>query len=151
MPEFVRNEVQNVLLGESLQFDASIPCTSGYIIHDDGTGVFILRGISQKCYARYHLHFTGNIAIPSDGTASEPIAVAFGINGETRSTSRAIVTPTVVSDYFNVAIDAIVDVPRGTSFTVSVRSASGITVGETGTPAPSIDVQNANLTIDKIV
>lgn len=149
MPEYAKNEVQNVLLGESVQFDAVIPCRSGYIIHEDGTGVFLLRGISNKCSARYVLEFTGNIAIPSDGTASEPIAIAIAVNGEAKQTSRAIVTPTAVESYFNVSATAIVDVPRGAIFSVSVRAVSGVTIGETGTPAPSIDVQNAKLDIDK--
>lgn len=149
MPEFVKNDVQTVLLGESLLFDDSIPCRSGYIIHDNGSGVFVLRGISTRCFARYVVHFSGNIAIPADGTASEPIAVAFAVNGETKATSRAVVTPTAVDDYFNVSANAIVDVPRGAVFTLSVRSVSGVTVGATGTPAPAINVENANLTIDK--
>ncbi len=149
MPEYIKNEVQNVLLGEGVIFNASIPCRSGFIIHEDGTAVFVLRGISSKCYARYQLHFSGNIAIPADGTASEPIAVAFAVNGEAKASSRAVVTPTVVEDYFNVNADAVIDVPRGSTFLVSVRAVSGITVGATGTPAPALDVQNAKLTIVK--
>lgn len=149
MAEYIKNEVQNVLLGEGVILDASIPCRSGYVIHEDGTAVFVLRGISNKCFAQYQLHFSGNIAIPADGTASEPIAVAFAVNGEAKASSRAIVTPTVVEDYFNVNADTTIDVPRGSTYLVSVRAVSGITAGDTGTPAPAVDVQNAKLTITK--
>lgn len=151
MPTYTKNEVQNVLLGEAVLLDNSNPCKSGYIYHENGTGVFLFRGISQKCYAEYTLHFTANIAIPADGTAAEPIALAFAINGESVQTSRAIVTPTVVDDYFNVSFDTVIDIPRGTTFTVSVRAVSGITVGATGDPAPSLNVQNARLSITKTV
>lgn len=151
MPEYSYNPVQNVLLGEAVLLDNTNPCKSGFIFHEDGTGVFLFRGVSQKCYAQYSLHFTGNIAIPADGTAAEPIALAFAINGETKQTSRAIVTPTVVDDYFHVSFDTVINIPRGTSFTVSVRAVSGVTVGATGDPAPSLNVQNAKLTITKEV
>lgn len=151
MPTYTKNEVQNVLLGEAVLLDNTNPCKSGYIYHENGTGVFLFRGVSQKCYAEYSLHFTGNIAIPADGTAAEPIALAFAINGESVQTSRAIVTPTVVDDYFQVSFDTVIDVPRGTTFTVSVRAVSGITVGATGDPAPSLNVQNARLSISKTV
>ena len=149
MPTYTKNEVQNVLLGEAVLLDNTNPCTKGYIFHDNGTGVFLVRGISQKCYAEYTLHFTANLAIPADGTAAEPIA--FAINGESVQTSRAIVTPTVVDDYFNVSFDTVIDVPRGTTFTVSVRAVSGITVGAIGDPAPAVNVQNARLSISKTV
>lgn len=151
MPEYSYNPVQNVLLGEAVLLDNTNPCTKGYIFHDNGSGVFLIRGISQKCYAEYQLHFTANIAIPTTGTAAEPIAVAFAVNGESRATSRAIVTPTVVDDYFAVSIDTVIDVPRGTAFTVAVRAVSGVTVGAEGDPAPAINVQNAKLSISKTV
>lgn len=149
MPEYAYNQRQNVLLGENVIFDAVIPCTSGYIIHENGTGTFLFRGISAKCSAKYQLHFTGNIAIPTDGTAGEPVALAISVNGEPKMSTRAIITPTVVDNFFQISADTVVDVPRGALFTVAVKAVSGITIGETGTPAPSVDVQNAKLTISK--
>lgn len=149
MPEYVENSVQTVALGESIIFNASIPCTSGYIIHEDGTGTFVLRGISNRCAAQYKVTFNGNIAVP-DGVTVGPIAVGIALNGDARTASRAIVTPESDETYFNVSSTGIITVPRGTAFTVSIKAVSALNPGGTGTPTPSLNVQNANLTIDKL-
>lgn len=146
--EFLANNVQVVDLNNPIVFDASIPCTKGYVFHEDGTGIFTLRGITPNCFARYQVTFNGNIAIPEGGTVT-PIAVAIAVNGETRPTSRAIITPTAVEEYGNVTSTAIITVPKGCCFSLSVRAVSGIT-DPTDTPAPSINVINSNLTIARI-
>lgn len=43
--EFLANAVQEVANNAPVVFTASIPCNRGYVIHDDETGIFILRGI----------------------------------------------------------------------------------------------------------
>ncbi len=78
-----------------------------------------------------------------------PIAVAVTINGESRPTSRAIFTPAAVDEYGNVTSTAIVTVPKGCCFSMSVRAVSGITE-PTDTPAPAINVINANLVVNRI-
>lgn len=148
MAEYLANEVQSVDLNNAVDFTASIPCTKGYIYHEDGTSIFILRGITNNCFARYRVTFNGNIAVPTGGTVA-PIAVAITVNGEPRVTSRAIVTPAAVEEYNNVTSTAIITVPKGCCFTLSVRAVSGITDGTT-TPAPTINVINSNLVIDRI-
>jgi hypothetical protein len=150
MAEYLANAVQDVALNEPILMDASIPCNRGYVIHEDGTGVFILRGIvnNPTCRrARYKLEFNGNIAIPTGGTVG-PIAVAITLNGETRPTSRAIFTPAAVDTYGNVTSVAHIDVPAGCCFSVSVRYVNGNT-DPTAVPTPSIQVINANLVIDR--
>lgn len=142
------NEVQAISLNQPALFDASIPCNKGYVYHEDGTGIFILRGIAQNCFARYQVTFNGNIAIPEGGTAG-PIAVAVAVNGEPRLTSRAIVTPAAVDEYFNATSTALITVPRGCCFTLSVRSVPA-TEDPTATPAPVINLQNANLVINRV-
>lgn len=146
MAEYLANAVQAVNLNEPILFTASIPCTKGYIYHEDETGIFILRGITNNCFARYTVTFNGNIAIPTDGTAG-PIAVVITVNGEPRPTSRAIFTPAAVDTYGNVTSTATITVPRGCCFNVAIRAVSGITPPATGTPAPVINVQNANVEI----
>lgn len=147
MAEYLANAVQDVSLNDPILFTASIPCTKGYIYHEDETGIFILRGITQNCFARYQVAFNGNIAVPEGGTAG-PIAVAIAVNGEPRPTSRAIFTPAAVDTYGNVTSTAIITVPRGCCFSVSVRSVSA--VDPTATPAPVIEVQNSNLVITRV-
>ena len=148
MAEYTSNAAQNVILNQPAVFDASIPCSRGYVVHEDGQGIFILRGATPNCFARYQVTFNGNIALPEGGTVG-PIAIALTVNGEPRLTSRAIVTPAAVEQYFNVTSTAIITVPRGCCFTLSVRNVAA-SEDATVTPAPVISLQNANLTINRV-
>lgn len=147
MAEYLANAVQTVELNQPVLFTASIPCPNGNVIHRDETGIFILRGRTSNCFARYKVTFNGNIAIPTGGAVS-PIAIAIAENGEARPTSRAIITPAAVDEYGNVTATALIDVPRGCCFSMSVRYVSGVTDGTT-TPTPAINVINSNLVITR--
>lgn len=152
--EFLYNDVQEVSLYSPVIFRSSIPCTKGYVYHEDETGNFILRGAvngnSCNCYAHYQVTFNGNIAIPEGGTVT-PIAVALTLNGEPRYVSRAIYTPAAAGEenYGNVTSTAIIKVPKGCCFSLGVEAVPATTDPAT-TPAPIIEVQNANLTIARI-
>lgn len=150
MAEFVSNPVQLVQPNQNVLFDVSIPCNKGYILHRAGAGIITLRGIVNNqcgCFARYQVTFNANIAVPTDGTVGA-IAVALAIDGEPVQTSRAIVTPAAVDEYFNVTSTAIIDVPRGCCYTVAVENVSeGATAAD---PATAINVQNANLVVSRI-
>ena len=148
MAEYLANAVQTVDLNSPILFTASIPCNKGYVYHEDETGNFILRGATPNCFARYQLTFNGNIAIPTGGAVT-PIAVAISVNGEARPTSRAIFTPAAVDTYGNVTSTAIITVPRGCCFDITVKYVSGVTDGTT-VPTPAINVINANLDINRI-
>lgn len=147
MAEYVANAEQQVALNDPVIFTASIPCTKGYVWHADESGIFILKGkvTAPNCFARYQVTFNGNIAIPT-GTVA-PIAIAIAENGEPRQTSKAIFTPAAVEDYGNVTSTAIITVPAGCCFSISVRA---VAADPTETPAPAINVQNANLVINRI-
>lgn len=147
MAEYLKNEVQAVALNQAALFDSSIPCNRGNVFHEDGTGIFILKGNTNNCFARYQVVFNGNIAIPEGGTVT-PIAVAIAVNGESRLTSRAIYTPAAAEDYGNVTSTAIITVPRGCCFTLSLRNVAA-SEDAAVTPAPVINIQNANLTINR--
>ena len=147
--EYLANPVQEVALNAPIIFNASIPCNRGCVYHEDETGIFILRGITNgQCFATYQVTFNGNIAIPEGGTVT-PIAVAITVNGEPRLTSRAIFTPAAVDEYGNVTSTAIIKVPKGCCFSIAVESVPA-TSDLTVTPAPIIEVQNANLVITRI-
>ena len=147
--EYLANAVQEISLNAPAIFTASIPCTKGYVYHEDETGIFILRGITcGQCFATYQVTFNGNVAIPEGGTAGA-IAVAISVNGEPRLTSRAIYTPAAVEEYGNVTSTAIIKVPRGCCFSLSVESVPASS-DPTVTPAPVISMQNANLVINRI-
>lgn len=150
--EFLYNPVQTVALNSPVLFDTSIPCTRGYVYHEGNTGNFILKGMTtgNACnqYAQYQVTFNGNIALPEGATVT-PIAVAIAVNGEPRLTSRAIFVPAAAEEYGNVTSTAIIKIPRCCCFSLSVDAVPA-TTDPTVTPAPVIDVQNANLTITRI-
>lgn len=148
MAEYLANAVQNISLNQPAIFTASIPCPRGYVYHEDETGIFILRGVTNNCFARYQVTFNGNIAIPTGGAVT-PIAVALTVNGEPRQTSRAIFVPAAVDTYGNVTSTAIITVPKGCCFTLSVRYVSADEDPAT-TPTPVIEMQNANLVVSRI-
>ena len=149
--EYLANAPQLVALKAPIIFTASIPCTKGYVYHEDETGIFILRGIVNcptACFATYRVTYNGNVAIPEEGELT-PISVALAVNGEPRPTSRAIFTPAEVDEYGNLTSTAIIKVPRGCCFTLSVEYVQA-TDDPTITPTPIISVQNSNLVIDRI-
>lgn len=148
MAEFLNNAVQSVALNQAATFDSSIPCNRGFVLHEDETGSFILRGATPNCFARYQVTFNGNIAIPTGGAVT-PVAVAITVNGEPRLTSRAIFTPAEVDTYGNVTSTAIITVPRGCCFTLSVRYVAADEDPAT-TPTPVIQMQNANLVVNRV-
>ena len=144
MAEFTYNPVQTVNANQPVILNNSIPCNKGYVYHRNESGVVTLRGIVNNCnacFARYKVTFNANIAVPEGGTAG-PIAVAISQSGEPILTSKAVVTPTAVDAYFNVTSPAIIDVPRGCCFDISVEN-----VSDSGDP---INVQNANLVVERI-
>lgn len=148
--EYVYNPVQLVQPNQNVLLQDSIPCTKGYVVHRNGSGILTLRGIVNgpcNCFARYQVTFNGNIAVPEDGTVG-PIAIALAIDGEPIQTSRAIVTPAAVDEYFNVTSTAIITIPKGCCYTISVENDSfGATAAD---PATAINVQNSNLVVSRI-
>ena len=149
--EYLAIGPQSVSLNGPVIFTASIPCSSGNVYHEDETGIFILRGMTPNAcnkFAHYQVTFDGNVSLPEGATVG-PIAVALTVNGEPRLTSRAIFTPAAVSQFGNVTSTAIIKVPRGCCFSLSVESVAA-SDDATDTPAPVITVQDANLTIARV-
>lgn len=152
MAEYLtRDSVEAVALNTAIPFIDSIRCNKGYVYHQSGTGIFVLRGIVNNptaCFARYELEFTGNIAIP-EGGAVTPIATAIVISCEQRNGSRSIVTPAAVDEYGNVTSRATVDVPRGCCFTASVEYVNGTVNDPATVPTPLINVVDGSLSIKR--
>lgn len=142
MAEFTYNPIQVVEAGQAALLLDSIPCSKGYVVHRNESGLVILRGIvNNPCstFARYQVTAVGNIAVPTGGTVEE-ISVALAIDGEPIQTSRARVTPAAVEDYFNVTSTALVTVPKGCCFTVTLENTSG----------QAINIQNLNVVVQRI-
>lgn len=156
MAEYLtRDQVENVPLNTAIPFLDSIPCPNGNVLHQSGSGIFILRGgrgNGNNCgcnsFARYEIEFTGNISIPTGGTVT-PIATAIVVSGESQQGSRSIYTPAAVDEYGNVTSRATVDVPKCCCLTASVEYVSGVTDGTT-VPTPSINVIDGSVSIKRI-
>lgn len=138
--EYTANAPQTVPVGANIQFtETPIGCNRGYINHRDGSGLFTLRGITNQCRARYKITYSGNIAIPTGGTAGS-ISISLAIDGEALNSATAIVTPAAVNEYFNVFATSYIDVPRGCCLTIAVENTS----------TQAILAQNSNLIIERV-
>ena len=141
MAEFTYNPIQVVEAGQAVLLLDSVPCSKGYVVHRNESGLVILRGIvNNPCarFARYQVTAVGNIAVPTGGTVGE-ISVALAMDGEPIQTSRARVTPAAVENYFNVTSTALITVPTGCCFTVTLENTSD----------QSINIQNLNLVVSR--
>lgn len=151
MAEFIYNEVQLVQPGAAAILDTAIGCNRGYVLHRPGSGILTIRGIvNNPCarFERYRVAFDGNIAVPTGGTAGE-IQLAVAIDGEVVPTSIATATPTAVDAYWNVNGFAIIDVPVGCCYTISVENAS-VSADPATTPASALNVRNLNVEVTRL-
>ncbi len=140
MAEFVNVPVQEIQENQNAIFTSETSgCNSGCVLHRAGSGQFTVRGNTQNCKAKYRVSFSGNIAIPDGGTVGA-ISAAIAINGEADLSTNAIVTPAAVGDYFNIVMATDVWVPRGCCVQVSIKNTS----------TQAINMQNANITINRI-
>lgn len=138
MAEYTNVALQSVAVGQNVVFtETPVPCCRGNVQHREGSGVFRLRGGQSR--ARYRVTFGGNIQIPTGGTVGA-ISIALALDGEPLTSATAIVTPAAVAQLFNVSVSVFVDVPCGCCATVSVENTS----------TQTIQVQNANLIIERV-
>ena len=134
MAEFTAVALQTVEQGQNVVFTETPVCPTKCITHREGSGIVRLRGLTNQCRARFVVSFSGNIQIPAGGTVGE-ISVAISIDGEPLQSTRMIVTPAAVENFFNVSAQVYIDVPCGCCIAIAVENTS----------TQSIEVQNANL------
>lgn len=138
--EITANALQTVAENQNVLFSDTVVCGNCSILHREGSGLVTLRGLTEsQCRARFRVTFGANIAIPEDGTV-EPISLAIAINGEPVATTTMISTPAAVEEFNNVFSSIFLDVPRGCCSQISVRNTS----------TQAIDVQNANLIVERV-
>ncbi len=139
MAEFIQIPVQTIQENQNAIFSSETSsCNNGCVLHRAGSGQFTVRGNTQNCRAKYRVIFSGNIAVAEGGPAGA-ISAAIAINGEADLSTNAIVTPAAVGDYFNIAMATDIWVPRGCCVQVSIKNTS----------TQAIDMQNANITINR--
>ena len=142
MAEYIYIPEQTIEVNQNAILEDSIPCPKGYVVHRNGSGILTLRGIvNSPCakFARYLVTMNGNIAVPTGGTVGE-ISVALALQGEPLQSSRAIVTPAAVEEYFNVTSTAFITVPSGCCYTVALENTS----------EDAILAQNLNITVSRV-
>lgn len=139
MAEFTAVALQTVEPNQSIYFTDTVVCGNNSIVHRNGSGLVTLRGITCQCRARFKVSFGANIALPEDGTVG-PIQVTIAINGEPVQSTTMIETPAAVEEFSNVFSAIFIDVPAGCCSQVSVRN----------TTDQAIDVQNANLIVERV-
>lgn len=140
MAEYTANALQEVATNANVLLTDTPVKGSKCIVHREGSGLVTLRGLTNQCNARFKAWFGANIAIPTDGTAPGQISLALALNGEPVVTTTATATPPVVNRYFNVSSAINIYVPQGCCTQLSIENVSD----------QAIDVQNANLIIERI-
>lgn len=139
MAEFTGVFVQQVAANQNVIFTETPVSGSNCVVHRDGSGIVTLRGMTNQCRARYKVVFGSNIAIPTGGAVG-PISVAISVEGEALGSATAIVTPAAVDEFFNVFAAAFIEVPRGCCLTVAIKNTS----------TETIEVENANLIVERV-
>lgn len=155
MPEYVASQIQAVQARDNVLFtDTPVPCTKGFVIHREGSGIVTLKGCTPNCAARYFVAFSANVALPTATTpavaAADPapaavvpegsIALAIAVDGEPLPGATALSTPAAAGQYNNIAIFAYVSVPRGCCAQIAIENAG----------TETIDVRNANLLVTRV-
>lgn len=140
MAEFNTIAAQKVAVNGNVLFEnVTSLCNKGFITHRTGSGQIQLRGATRNSRAKYRVEFSGNIAVPTDGTAGA-ISLAVALEGEPDLSTQVIVTPTVTDAYFNVSMGTDIWMPCGCCETVSIKNTS----------TQAINVANANITVNRI-
>lgn len=137
--EITANALQTVAPNQNVLFTETAVRGNCSIIHREGSGLVTLRGITDQCRARYRITFGGNVAIPAGGTVA-PITLAIAVNGEAVGPTTMISTPAAVEEFNNIFSSIFINVPAGCCYTISVRNLS----------EDDIDVQNANLIVERV-
>lgn len=139
MAEYSNSNIVTVAAGQNVPLTETAVNSKPCIVHRDGAGIVTLRGLTNQCKARFRVGFGGNIAVPTGGTV-EAITAALAINGEPLTSATAIVTPAAVENYFNIYVNAIVEVPRGCCLTVAMENTS----------TQAVNFANSNLSVDRV-
>ena len=137
--ELTANALQVVEANQNILFTDTAIAGSCSILHRSGSGLVTLRGITNQGRARFRVTFGGNVELPTGGTLG-PISLAIAINGEPVATTTMISTPAALEEFNNVFSSIFLDVPAGCCSQISIKNITD----------QSIDVQNANLIVERV-
>lgn len=137
---------QTVAVDENILFlNGDRCCKRGYILHNNTSGLFRLKGICKNCAPRaiYKVNFHANVAVApaADDGVLEPISIALVQNGETMQNTVSTVTPSAIGNQWVVNFETLIELPCGCCDTISVKNISDTT---------AITVANANILFERI-
>lgn len=126
---------QNVIFTSTRVKSRRCGCSSGWLNHIDGSGLFTITNRSNQPMA-VELQFNGNITASAAGET----ALVLELNGEAIGGTEMDYTVVTASVYQSISASTLIPVPAGTSLTVSVGNIS----------AGVVQVKDANLIIKKL-
>ena len=146
MAEYSYPLSQVVAVDENILFlNGDRCCKRGYIIHNNTSGVFRLKGICKNCSPRavYKVNFHANVAVApaADGGVLEPVTLALVQNGEVQQNTVSTATPAAIGDLWVINFETLIELPCGCCDTIAVRNISEST---------SITAQNSNILFERI-
>ena len=120
-------------------------CKKGFILHNNASGIFRLKGICKNCATRavYKVNFHANVAVApaADGGVLEPVTVALTQNGEVLQNTVSTVTPAAIGDLWVINFETLIELPCGCCDTIAVRNISDTT---------AITAVNSNILFERI-
>jgi hypothetical protein len=155
MAEFGYDARQELAPGAAAILENIRPCTRRpqLVMHENLSPNINLRGnpvASCGCTrgdAQYAVRFSGNIAVPTGGTAGA-IQLAMSVNGQILPLTIATATPAAVEQFWHVSGEKTIYVPSGCCPTVTVVNAS-VSADPATTPAPTIALIHLNVTVKR--
>ena len=126
---------QNVVFTNTRVQSRRCACTSGWLNHDDGRGLFEVTTRGNLPMA-VEVEFNANVSSAAAGAT----ALTIELNGEAIGGTEMDYTVVTAEVYQNVKASTLIAIPSGSSFTVSVGNIS----------ATSVLVKDANIIIKKL-
>jgi hypothetical protein len=126
---------QNVIFNDTRVKSRRCGCSSGWLNHVKGSGLFTITNRTNLPMA-VEVEFNGNVTAAAAGAT----ALVIELNGEAIGGTEMDYTVVTANTYQNVGASTLIPVPAGSSITVSIGN---ISAGE-------VLVKDANIIIKKL-
>lgn len=126
---------QNVIFSNTRVKSRRCGCSSGWLNHIEGSGLFTITNRGNQPMA-VEVQFNGNVTASAAGET----ALTMEVNGEAIGGTEMDYTVATAGVYQNVGASTLIPVPAGTSLIVSVGNIS----------AGAVLVKDANIIIKKL-
>lgn len=137
----IAREAQQISAGQNVIFTATrvksrrCGCSSGWLSHIEGSGLFTITNRGNQPMA-VEVQFNGNVTASAAGET----VLTMEVNGEAIGGTEMDYTVATAGVYQNVGASTLIPVPAGTSLIVSVGNIS----------AGAVLVKDANIIIKKL-